>query len=381
MKQNIKIKKKLLGGLVLASILNVCVSCKEHQSLPVGSDYNTLNVTLSDRTLYSDYPATIQGKQDVKIYPQISGLITQVCINEGADVKKGQTLFVIDQTPYKAALETAEANVESAEANVATAQMTADSKEELFRENVVSNFDLQQARNTLRSAKASLAQARAELTNARNNLSYTEIKSPVNGTAGMSSYRIGALVSPSIPTPLVSVSDNGEMYVYFSMTEKQILALSRQNGSLSNALEVMPEVSLLLSDGSEYPDKGKVDAISGIIDPSTGTVTLRAVFPNANHILRSGGTGNIRLPYEKNGCIVIPQTATYELQDKVFVYKVVDGKTKSAQITVFGINNGKEYIVESGLTTGDVIIAEGAGLLRDGMTVDNAKRASGKDAQ
>ena len=259
--------------------------------------------------------------------------------------------------------------------------MTADSKEELFRENVVSNFDLQQARNTLRSAKASLAQARAELTNARNNLSYTEIKSPVDGTAGMSSYRIGALVSPSISTPLISVSDNGEMYVYFSMTEKQILALSRQNGSLTNALEAMPEVGLLLSDGSEYPEKGKVDAISGIIDPSTGAVTLRAVFPNADHILRSGGTGNVRLPYEKKGCIVIPQTATYELQDKVFVYKVVDGKTKSAQIAVFGINNGKEYIVEAGLTTGDVIIAEGAGLLRDGMTVGNMAVTSGKDTQ
>ena len=368
-------KTILFDGLVLASILTLCVSCKERQNLPTGGGYKTLNVTLSDRMLHSDFPATIQGKQDVKIYPQISGLITRICINEGADVKKGQTLFVIDQTSYRAAL------VESAEANVATAQMTADSKEELFRENVVSNFDLQQARNTLRSAKASLAQARAELTNARNNLSYTEIKSPVDGTAGMSSYRIGALVSPSISTPLISVSDNGEMCVYFSMTEKQILALSRQNGSLTNALEAMPEVGLLLSDGSEYPEKGKVDAISGIIDPSTGAVTLRAVFPNADHILRSGGTGNVRLPYEKKGVIVIPQTATYELQDKVFVYKVVDGKTKSAQIAVFGINNGKEYIVEAGLTTGDVIIAEGAGLLRDGMTVGNMAVPSGKDTQ
>lgn len=376
-----KMKTILFDGLVLASILTLCVSCKERQNLPTGGGYKTLNVTLSDRMLHSDFPATIQGKQDVKIYPQISGLITRICINEGADVKKGQTLFVIDQTSYRAALETAEANVESAEANVATAQMTADSKEELFRENVVSNFDLQQARNTLRSAKASLAQARAELTNARNNLSYTEIKSPVDGTAGMSSYRIGALVSPSISTPLISVSDNGEMYVYFSMTEKQILALSRQNGSLTNALEAMPEVGLLLSDGSEYPEKGKVDAISGIIDPSTGAVTLRAVFPNADHILRSGGTGNVRLPYEKKGVIVIPQSATYELQDKVFVYKVVDGKTKSAQIAVFGINNGKEYIVEAGLTTGDVIIAEGAGLLRDGMTVGNMAVTSGKDTQ
>lgn len=349
--------------------------------MPTSSDYKIMSVIHSDRTLHSDFPATIQGKQDVKIYPQISGLITKICINEGEAVKKGQTLFVIDQIPYQSALETAEANVESAEANVATAQMTVDSKEELFEENVISMFDLQQARNTLRSAKAALAQSRAELTNARNNLSYTEIKSPVDGTAGMSSYRIGALVSPSISSPLISVSDNEEMYVYFSMTEKQVLALLRQNGSLTNALETMPEVGLMLSDGIEYPEKGKINAISGIIDTSTGAVTLRAAFPNPDHILRSGGTGNIRLPYEKKDCIVIPQSATYELQDKVFVYKIVNGKTQSAQIKVFGINNGKEYIVESGLEVGDVIIAEGAGLLRDGITVNNATGLSDKNVK
>lgn len=369
------------NGLVLASILTLFVSCKERQNMPTSSDYKIMSVIHSDKTLHSDFPATIQGKQDVKIYPQISGLITKICINEGEAVKKGQTLFVIDQIPYQSALETAEANVESAEANVATAQMTVDSKEELFEENVISMFDLQQARNTLRSAKAALAQSRAELTNARNNLSYTEIKSPVDGTAGMSSYRIGALVSPSISSPLISVSDNEEMYVYFSMTEKQVLALLRQNGSLTNALETMPEVGLMLSDGIEYPEKGKINAISGIIDTSTGAVTLRAAFPNPDHILRSGGTGNIRLPYEKKDCIVIPQSATYELQDKVFVYKVVNGKTQSAQIRVFGINNGKEYIVESGLEAGDVIIAEGAGLLRDGITVSNATGLSDKNVK
>lgn len=369
------------NGLVLASILTLFVSCKERQNMPTSSDYKIMSVIHSDRTLHSDFPATIQGKQDVKIYPQISGLITKICINEGEAVKKGQTLFVIDQIPYQSALETAEANVESAEANVATAQMTVDSKEELFEENVISMFDLQQARNTLRSAKAALAQSRAELTNARNNLSYTEIKSPVDGTAGMSSYRIGALVSPSISSPLISVSDNEEMYVYFSMTEKQVLALLRQNGSLTNALETMPEVGLMLSDGIEYPEKGKINAISGIIDTSTGAVTLRAAFPNPDHILRSGGTGNIRLPYEKKDCIVIPQSATYELQDKVFVYKIVNGKTQSAQIKVFGINNGKEYIVESGLEVGDVIIAEGAGLLRDGITVNNATGLSDKNVK
>lgn len=362
-------KKNFINRMILLSIPVLIMSCKEQASMPENNNYKTINVSTTDKTLHSNYSASIQGKQDVSIYPQVSGLITRVCITDGATVKKGQTLFVIDQVPYKAALETAKANVESAEANVATAQMTVESKQELFKANVVSDFDLQTVRNTLRAQKAALAQARAELVNAQNNLSYTEVKSPVDGTAGMIPYRIGSLVSASMSTPLVTVSDNDEMYVYFSMTEKQILALSRQNGSLKNALDAMPEVELLLSDGTTYPGKGNVDAISGIIDSKTGAVTIRAVFPNPDHILRSGGTGNILFPYERNGCIVIPQAATFELQDKIFVYKVVDGKTKSAPITVFSINDGREYIVESGLNPGDVIIAEGAGLLRDGITV------------
>lgn len=368
-------KEKMFKSLILTCILVLVTSCKEQKRQTAGSDYKTQKVTLSDRTVYSTFSATIQGKQDVGVYPQISGLITAVLVKEGAAVKKGQTLFIIDQVPYKAALRTAKANVEVAEASVATAKMTVDSKEELFKENVVSQFDLQTARNSLRSANATLAQAQAELLNARNNLSYTVIKSPVDGIAGMSSYRVGDLVSSSMSSPMISVSDNSEMYAYFSMTEKQILALSRQNGSLTDALKAMPEVKLLLSDGSEYQEKGHIDAISGMIDTSTGSVTLRAVFPNSKNILRSGSTGNIKFPYTKKNCMVIPLTATYELQDKVFVYKVVDGKTQSTQVKVFEVNDGKEYIVESGLNMGDVIIAEGAGLLSNGILVNQAASA------
>lgn len=216
-------KEKMFKSLILTCILVLVTSCKEQKSQTAGSDYKTQKVTLSDRTVYSTFSATIQGKQDVGVYPQISGLITAVLVKEGAAVKKGQTLFIIDQVPYKAALRTAKANVEVAEASVATAKMTVDSKEELFKENVVSQFDLQTARNSLRSANATLAQAQAELLNARNNLSYTVIKSPVDGIAGMSSYRVGDLVSSSMSSPMISVSDNSEMYAYFSMTENRYL--------------------------------------------------------------------------------------------------------------------------------------------------------------
>lgn len=370
MKKSTWTKMSMICGTFCCVVLG---SCKESTVSQTNTTYKTMKIALSDKTLNSNYSATISGKQDVEIRPQVSGLITEVCIKEGATVKKGQTLFIIDQVAYKAALQTAIANVESAQANVATAQLTVESKQELFNQNVVSSFDLQTAQNALRSQKAALSQAMAQEINARNNLSYTEVKSPSDGAAGMIPYRIGALVNSSVTTPLVTISDDREMYIYFSMTENQVLALSRQNGSLKNALEAMPEVQLQLSDGSLYTEKGKVDAISGIISPSTGAISLRAIFPNPDRILRSGGSGNIIFPYKKKNCVVIPQEATYEIQDKIYVYKVVDGKTQSTPITVFNVNDGKEYVVESGIKPNDIIIAEGAGLMKNGTTVTQVK--------
>lgn len=335
-----------------------------------------MEVTRGTRTLSQSYTAVINGRQSVEIRPQVSGTITQVCIAEGAKVKKGQTLVIIDQVPYKAALETAVVNVKSAEASVGTARLTANSKEQLFKEKVVSDFDLQTARNSLLQAEATLAQAKAEEVNARNNLSYTEVKSPVDGVSGMLPYRVGALVDASITTPLTTVSDDEEMYVYFSMTESQILSLIRQYKTLDEALKQMPEVELKLSDGLTYAHKGRIDAISGTIDTSTGAVSLRATFPNPEHMLRNGGSGTVIFPYVKENVLIIPQEATYEIQDKIFVYKVVDGKATSSQVTVFPINDGKEYIVEDGIKEGDTIIAEGAGLVQEGTVVSTSSPES-----
>lgn len=335
-----------------------------------------MEVTRGTRTLSQSYTAVINGRQSVEIRPQVSGTIIQVCIAEGAKVKKGQTLVIIDQVPYKAALETAVANVKSAEASVGTARLTANSKEQLFKEKVVSDFDLQTARNSLLQAEATLAQAKAEEVNARNNLSYTEVKSPVDGVSGMLPYRVGALVDASITTPLTTVSDDEEMYVYFSMTESQILSLIRQYKTLDEALKQMPEVELKLSDGLTYAHKGRIDAISGTIDTSTGAVSLRATFPNPEHMLRNGGSGTVIFPYVKENVLIIPQEATYEIQDKIFVYKVVDGKATSSQVTVFPINDGKEYIVEDGIKEGDTIIAEGAGLVQEGTVVSTSSPES-----
>lgn len=335
-----------------------------------GEKYKTLIVKRSNQTLQSTYSVSLRGLQSVEIRPQVSGTITDIRINEGDMVRKGQILFIIDQVPYKAALETALANVKSAEAQLQTARLTADSKEELFKENIVSDFDLQTARNQLLEAEATLAQAKAEETNARNNLSYTEVKSPVDGVASMIPYRIGALVSSSISEPLVTVSDDSQIYAYFSMAENQMLDLIQQYGSLEEAKEKMPTVSLTLSNGQAYDCEGHIDAISGTVDETTGVISLRATFPNTKHLLRNGGSGIISVPTEYKDCIVIPQAATYELQNRVFAWKVIDGKTQSTPITIYKYNDGQTYIVLSGLAEGDTIIAEGAGLMREGTEVN-----------
>ena len=345
------------------------VSCGQAPTAMGPGQYAVMTVSTTDREIPSNYSATIRGRQDIDIYPQVSGTIFQLCVTEGQRVSNGQTLFIIDQVPYKAALQTAEANVAAAEASVATAQLTYDSKKELFARNVVSQFDLSTAENNLLTAKAQLAQAEAQRVNAANNLSYTVVKSPANGVVGTLPYRVGALVSASIPQPLTTVSDNSVMYVYFSMTENQLLDMTRKYGSIEQTLKQLPDVQLRLNDGSIYDKTGRIESISGVIDPSTGTVSLRAAFPNEGGLLHSGGAGNIILPTLYKDCIAIPQSATFELQDKVFVYKLVDGKASSAPVQVASISDGKEYIVLSGLAAGDVIITEGVGLLREGTPV------------
>ena len=373
-------KKSMIGQMMMTFICSmVLVSCGQAPVAQTGTaEYAALKIATSDRELQTTYSSTIRGQQDIDIYPQVSGFLTRLLVQEGQAVRKGQVLFVIDQVPYRAALQTAEANVEAARASVATAQLTYDSKKELFAQKVISEFDLQTSYNTLLSVKAQLAQAEAQRVNAANNLSYTEVKSPSDGVVGTLPYRVGSLVSASLPRPLTKVSDNASMYVYFSMTENQLLELTRRYGSKAKVLEEMPEITLQLNDKSIYPSLGKIETISGIIDSSTGTVSLRAVFPNKEGLLQSGGSGSVIVPVQKQNCIVIPQATTFELQDKVFVYKVVDGKASATQVQVTRVNGGREYIVNSGLNVGDMIIAEGVGLLRDGtpVSIKNATAAN-----
>ena len=353
----------VLAGLSIAS-------CKSRTVEEATSDYKTLTVKLENRTLMQGYSARLDGQQVVEVRPQVSGLITRICIDEGQKVRKGQVLFVIDQVPYQAALAEATANVKSAEANLATAKLNLESTEMLREKNVVQDYDLNTVRNELAIAEAALAQAQAQEMSARNNLSYTEVKSPVAGVASMIAYRVGALVSSSISEPLVTLSDDSNVYAYFSLNESQITSLTEQYGSLDEFMKRMEDVELQMAGGKMYGEKGHISAVSGIVTTGTGTVILRADFPNDRGLLRSGGSATVMVPTTLTQVVVIPQSATYELQNKTFVYKVVNGKAQSAPVTLYRLNNGTEYVVEEGLQPGDVIIAEGAGLVKEGVNVN-----------
>ena len=317
--------------------------------------------------LTSSYPASIK---DVEIRPQVSGFITKVCVDEGSMVRKGQVLFIIDPTQYEAAARSAKAAVATAEAAVSTQQITVDNKRALNKKNIISDYDLAMAENSLASAKAQLASAKAQLISAEQNLGFTNVKSPSDGIVNDIPYRLGSLVSPSITTPLTIVSDITEMYVYASLTEKELLELVRKDGSQSAAVETYPEVQLQLSDGSTYDQKGKIETISGVINANTGAVSIRATFPNSNHLLRSGGMGNLIIPYHMENALVVPQKATTEIQDKKFVFlQQPDNTVKMNEITILNIDNGQEYVVTSGLKQGDLIVIENVGTLKDGQTI------------
>ncbi len=368
--------KERLVRVAAAACALAAVGCGQAPVATGPAQYAIIEVSTASREIPSTYSATVRGRQDIDIYPQVGGTISELCVTEGQHVSKGQTLFIIDQVPYKAQLQTAEANVAAAKAAVATARLNYDSRKELFAKNVVSKFDLSTAENSLLSAQAQLAQAEAQRVNAANSLSYTVVKAPTAGVVGTLPYRAGALVSASMPRPLTTVSDNSVMYVYFSVNENQLLDLTRRYGSIDETLKQMPAVQLQLNDGTFYDEPGRIESISGVIDTSTGTAQLRAAFPNRNGLLHSGSSGTVILPNTYENCIVVPQGATFELQDRVFVYKYIDGAAKSAAIEVEKINDGKEYIVRSGLKVGDLIVGEGAAMLREGTPIAPKQAAS-----
>ena len=357
----------LFFGFALAFMLCCCGQSQQEDSPQ--AIYETSIVKPESRTLESFYPTTIQGRQDVNVFAQITGKIVKVCVTEGQTVKKGQTLFVIDPLPFQAAYNTAKANVNEARARLATARMNYQANQKLYDSKIIGRVEYRTTQNALAQAQAVLEQRLAELQSAGNNLTYTKVVSPSDGVVGTLPYHAGSLVFASMQQPLTRVSDNQEVWAFFTMNETQFLSLMEQYGSKEKALAAMPDVTLQLSNGKKYSVPGRITNISGLIDQTTGSVTLKAVFRNSKGMLYSGFTGNVCIPSVNKRSIVVPQSATYEMQDKRFIYKVVGGKAIATPIIVLPISNGKEFIVTSGLKPGDMIVSGGIVNIKDGMEI------------
>ena len=348
------------------------------------NEFPVQTVGMQSTAMQTTYPATIKGVQDVEIRPKTSGFITRINVHEGQSVGAGQILFVIDNETFQAqvrqaqaAVNQAQAAINTAEAQLNTAKLQYDNSVQLHSNGVIGDFELQSSKNAYTSAqaqvnqtKAALAQAQASLASARENLSFCYVKSPASGVVGSLPYKVGALVSASSQPALTTVSNISAMEVFFSMTEKDVLEMTKSAGGLNAAVNAYPPVKLKLADGTIYPHEGRVVKVSGVIDAATGTVSMIARFPNPEHLLKSGGSGSILVERSNNSAIIIPQSCVLEVQDKKFVYVMgADKKVKYTEIKVDPQNDGNNFIVTSGLKTGDQYVTNGLTKLTDGMEI------------
>ena len=356
--------------LMFAAASMLLASCGGGGGRPSFGDneFPVVTVGTSSTTMQSTYPATIKGVQDVEIHPKVQGFITQINVKEGQTVSAGEVIFVLDNVTYQAQVRQAQAQVNTSTAALNTAKLTYDNSQKLFESGVIGDYELKSSKNSYESAVANLAAAQASLASAKEMLSFCYVKSPAAGVVGSLPLKVGTLVSAS--NTLTTVSNISSMEVYFSMTEKDVLAMGKNAGGLAGAIEAMPAVKLRLADGTEYGQEGRVTKMSGVIDATTGSVQIIAVFPNAEKILKSGGSGTIVIPRSNNDAIIIPQSCVSELQDKKFVYILdKDNKVKYTEIKVDPQNDGNTFIVTEGLKKGDKFVTNGITKLHDGMEI------------
>ncbi|MDR8394029.1 efflux RND transporter periplasmic adaptor subunit [Aliifodinibius sp. S!AR15-10] len=368
-------------NLCLFVAMFLAVSCSSsNQQGPPGAQqvqsYPVLEIQPQSIELTASYPATLEGLQTVEIRPRVQGYIVEMPVDEGDIVEEGQVLFRLNSEQYEQEVRSAEADVEAAKAAVETAKDEVERMSSLAQKEIISDYRLQSAKNQLQSQEAALSQAQAALENARVNLSYTYVKSPTDGVIGSIPYRIGSLVSSTISRPLTVVSDISEVYAYFSMSERELLTMSQSvagdggNKTLQQRITDMPDVNLVLADNTVYNHQGTLRLASGLIDTETGSASFRALFPNPKEILRSGGTGSVQIPYQRNSAIVIPKSATYEIQNKRFVYAVTDSNTiESTEVSTLPLSSKQFFVVEEGLAAGNRIVTGGMGSMQNGMTI------------
>jgi len=365
--------------LLLAIFFAACSSDQVQAPPVVLQTLPVISLQKSSETTYADYPASIQGAVDLEIRPQVSGVLDKIFVNEGAQVQKGQALFKINELPFREALNNAKAMLHAAQAAVANAQIEVDKLTPLVQNKVVSDFQLKSAKSFYQSALAAVEQAKAGVAAANINLGYTLIKAPVTGYVGRLPKKQGSLVSSTDAIPLTQLSDAHEVHVYFSLGEDDFIGFNARypGNNLSEKLKNLPGVSLVLADNNVYQNQGKIDMVDGQFDKQTGAIALRATFPNKAGLLRSGNTGKIRLSLNHADALLIPQSSTVEVQDKMFVFTVdASNKVSKQPITVAG-TSGTNYLVSAGLKSGDRIVFDGIDKLKEGDVIQPQKMKDG----
>ncbi len=362
--------KRILIGMILISSLSF-VSCKSKtESVQTPPEYKTKLIDTTTAVVYSEYSAVLQSEAVVEIRPKVTGYLSKIAVNEGQWVNKGTLLFKIDDADFAQKVNSAKAGVQAAKANRDNALLEVKKLTPLVQKGIISPFELEARQGNLDAAEAALVQAEAALADAKINLGYTSITAPTSGVLSRIEVRVGSLIGPSNASPLTTISGDGDVFAYFSFDEKNLAPLRRAR---FNSGEHNPagksNIELILADGQQYQHKGKMESASGIIDRTTGSIQLKVVFPNPDNEILSGSSGVVKIPATYKGCITVPQSATYELQDKIMIYVVNSDNTVTRKIITIEGTSGKDYVVSSGLKTGDRIVIEGADKLKDGMSI------------
>jgi len=372
-----KVKKIGVGLAMLSSAIVALSSCGGGASQTANTqqppaNYQVFTVTPQSATLHTSYPATMQGEQTIDIRPKVDGYVEKIYVDEGSVVKKGQLLFKLSAPEYEQTVINSVAAINSAKADINSAEIAVNKTKPLVEKGIISEYELQTDQNTLDTKKAALAQAQAALATAKVNLGYTYVNSPVDGVVGSIPYRLGSLITSATASPLTTVANIGKVYAYFSLNEKQLLEFSRsvKGSTLDEKLKNTPDVNLTLADGSSYPEKGRLETISGVLNTTTGSASFRAAFPNPVHLLRSGSSGNVDIPQALTGAILVPQRSAYELQGKYFVYVLDDNNlVKNQEIQVMELTAGQYYVVTGGLKAGDKVVYDGTISLKDSTKI------------
>lgn len=365
--------------LVVCGIVSGLVSCNVDMPQEKNTSFETMTVKKSDIVVPYKFSARMKGQNDVTVMPQMSGQLMRIAVSEGQVVAKGQTLFVIDNRNAQLDLESAQANLQAALASENSARLEYDSNRHLFERKIVSSYMLRNSENAYKQAQAAVAQARAAVNRARVNLGFCTITAPVSGVIGEIPVRIGDQVSPM--TQLTILSGNTTMYAEFSVTEaivEQMVQTKMKAKDVDQYISRLPEATFVMKNGTEFPYKGRVVSLTGVVNSSTGTLTCKVSFPNPDGHLYSGIQGTVVMPFAEKGVIVVPQNAVVRLQDKSLVYKVkADSMATAVDVTTEDTGNGKDFIVPTGLKVGDRIISVGANNVTEGQKVLFPKEVKG----